>query len=105
MRILCGLMAAISLLFLTGCTPAVPITPVQDIPSDAHSSLSEVPLMATVETREDAEALAQQYEIILVSFDYGIATFSTEEDPCAVIERGIRNGWQELSLNYVTQMP
>ena len=102
MRILYGLMAAISLLFLAGCTSG---TPVQTAPSGVYDDLAEAPLTAMTETREDAQALAQQYEITLVSYDYGIATFSTDEDPQAVIDRGLRNGWQELSLNRNTSFP
>lgn len=102
MRILCGLMAAISLFFLAGCSTGAPA---QTAPSGVYDDLAEAPLSAMTETREDAEALAQQYEITLVSYDSGIATFSTDEDPRSVIDRGLRNGWQELSLNRNTSIP
>ena len=56
-------------------------------------------LLCLVETREEAENLAALYGIALVDFGEGVAVFYTEEDPDAVIARGLENGWQELSLN------
>lgn len=56
-------------------------------------------LMAAVDTKQEAETLANQYSIRLVSFGYGIAEFYTEEDPLTVIQRGIDNGWKRLELN------
>lgn len=60
------------------------------------------PLLTMADSREEAEALAQQYGIELVAYESGVATFFTEEDPNAVIQRGIQNGWPELSLNRKT---
>ena len=56
-------------------------------------------LIGLAETREEAEKIAETYGITLVSFEYGVATFHTEEDPTAVIDRGLKAGYPELSLN------
>ena len=76
-------------------------SPNQVIPQNISE---EEPLMATVESREEAEAIAQQYGITLVSWGYGIATFFTEENPQDVIQRGLAQGWPELSLNLSTPL-
>ena len=59
----------------------------------------EKPLIASADSREEAEELAELYGITLVDFSYGIASFYTEEDPYAVIQRGEKNGWKPLSIN------
>ena len=64
----------------------------------------EAPLICTAESREEAEAVAGQYGITLVEYSYGVATFYTEENPNAVIQRGIEQGWTELSLNLITKL-
>lgn len=57
-------------------------------------------LIATVESREKAEELAELYGIELVSYAYQVAEFQTDEDPDAVIQRGIDNGWPRLDRNH-----
>ena len=76
-------------------------SPNQVIPQNISE---EEPLMATVESREEAEAIARQYGITLVAWGYGIATFYTEENPQEVIQRGLAQGWPELSLNTITPL-
>lgn len=56
-------------------------------------------LIALAESEEEAEDIAAQYGIELISFSYGVAVFHTEEDPESVIARGEENGWPSLSLN------
>ena len=58
-------------------------------------------LLCSVESREEAETLAECYGITLVSYSNGLAVFYTEEDPRDVIQRGRDNGWPELSRNVV----
>ena len=60
-------------------------------------------LMASAETLEEAQKLAELYGIELVDYSYQIALFRTEEDPRAVIQRGKENGWPELSLNHTAK--
>lgn len=100
MRIGTILLSALLALSLLGCKSNVPAdsqTPLQNI-------CEEAPLMACAESQEEAEALARQYGITLVAWEHGIATFHTVEDPREVIQRGIREGLPELSLNYITPL-
>lgn len=61
--------------------------------------LAENPLMATVDTKEEAEEIAELYGIALASFENGVAVYGTEEDPMQVIARGQENNYPQLSLN------
>ena len=54
-----------------------------------------------VDSEEAAQEIADLYGITLVSVNYGLAKFTTDRDPKAVIAEGKANGWPELSLNRV----
>ncbi len=56
-------------------------------------------LFAVVSTEEDAQAIADQYGIELVTFAQGVATYHTEEDPGTVVRRGRENGWPPVAVN------
>ena len=58
-------------------------------------------LMCLVDTEDEAKAIAKQYNIELVEFSYGVATFHTDENPNDVIAMGKKLGYPELSLNGV----
>ena len=58
-------------------------------------------LMAPAASREEAEEIAALYGIELVDYKHGYALFHTEENPSAVRERGVKNGWPELEPNTV----
>ena len=60
-------------------------------------------LIASAETREEAQAIADQYGITLVDWGYGGAKFYTVEDPREVIRRGQEKGWPELYPNNTVQ--
>lgn len=64
----------------------------------------EPQLMALTDTEKAAEEIAGQYGITLVSWQDGLALFFTEEDPEAVVRRGVKNGWPELSVNYQREL-
>ena len=64
----------------------------------------ECPLIAAVETLEEAQSIADLYGIELVDWSFSVASYYTDEDPEEVIGRGRENGWPELSLNRVSQM-
>lgn len=64
----------------------------------------EPQLMALTDTRAEAEDIARQYGITLVSWQDGLALFFTEEDPETVLRRGETNGWPELSLNHQREL-
>ena len=75
------------------------------VPEELGALSEQGQLMASAETREDAEALAELYGITLVEYRNRLALFYTDEDPREVIRRGTENGWQELSLNRVQKLP
>ena len=64
----------------------------------------EPQLMALTDTEKAAEEIAGQYGITLVSWQDGLALFFTEEDPETVVRRGVKNGWPELSVNYLRDL-
>ena len=69
--------------------------------------LLQIPLdFIIISKRSDAEALrlAELYGIELVSYSYGAASFHTEEEPDAVVSRGVRNGWPRIEVNHLGQM-
>lgn len=94
MRKFCRLMLLPLLLCsLLGCSrKEVPMSPPETETTGGR-------LMCTAESMEQAQQIAQQYGIELLKFRHGVAVFSTEEDPRAVIERGLEQGWPELSLD------
>ena len=61
---------------------------------------SDGQLIASVQTREEAERIGELYGIELVDFSAPAALYRTEEDPDTVIKRGMDNGWPQLEKNY-----
>ena len=88
-------------------------TPVQEkeedtaVSGNTYSAISEnksniaagEELFAVVSSEEDAQAIADQYGIELVTFAQGVATYHTEEDPGTVVRRGRENGWPPIAVN------
>lgn len=62
----------------------------------------EEPLLFLADSLEEAQAVGAQYGITLLSYDFGLAVYGTQENPMEVIRRGREQGWPELSLN-ITQ--
>jgi hypothetical protein len=74
-------------------------------PDASQGEISDTePLTAMVDSEDEAKEIAGLYGITLVSYEYGIATFYTEEDPEQVIQRGIENGYPELEINYTVDL-
>lgn len=96
------LSAALACVMLCACgkTEVLPDT-ITSLP--AEYSVEE-PLMCSAESQAEAEEIAEQYGITLVSFSYGVATFHTEDDPRDVIQHGIEHAWPELSLNLIENL-
>ncbi|MCL2110692.1 MAG: hypothetical protein FWH32_00265 [Clostridiales bacterium] len=70
----------------------------------SHASIANyVPdeLVGAFGSEAQAESAAGVYGIKLAYFANSVAIFKCEGDPKALIELGKRNGWPELSLNYV----
>lgn len=56
-------------------------------------------LIAVVDTREEAEEIAELYNITLKSYASHVAVYTTDRDVSEVIAEGERNGYPELSRN------
>ncbi|MBD5503169.1 MAG: hypothetical protein HDR09_05280 [Lachnospiraceae bacterium] len=89
-----------------GRGPAFPFLKTVEMGEDQMQSMqiAENPLIAVVATQKEAEEIAEQYGIILVSYENGIAVYQTEEDPYDVIARGQENGYHELSVNFIRRI-
>ncbi|MBD5518425.1 MAG: hypothetical protein HDR07_08020 [Lachnospiraceae bacterium] len=86
-----------------GKGPAFPFVKVYaaDIVDFEQTEIADNPLMALTETEEEAQGIAEQYGIDLVSFENGLALYQTNEDPFEVIARGEKNGYTKLSINFI----
>ena len=86
-----------------GKGPAFPFVKVYaaDISGFEQTEIADSPLMALVETEKEAQSIAEQYGIDLVSFENGLALYQTNEDPFEVIAKGEKNGYTQLSINFV----
>lgn len=65
------------------------------------AEIAEQPLMALANTQEEAQEVAELYEIELYSFEEGVAVYATDRDPYDVIAEGDKKGYPPLSVNYV----
>lgn len=82
-----------------------PPAPTSSAPETTETvGAAEPQLMALTDTRAEAEDIARQYGITLVSWREGLALFFTEEDPESVVRRGAKNGWPQLSVNYQREL-
>ncbi len=84
-----------------GRGPAFPFLPMAELEIEGVQAmpLADNPLMATVDTEEEAKEIAELYGITFVSYENGIAVYQTDEDPMQVITRGQENDYPQLSLN------
>ena len=90
----------LSLLLLCGCrTPAGQ----QDFDLEGEVAAGQE-LTCLAQSREEALAIAAQYEIELVTFEAGVAVFHTDRSWQRVIEQGKEAGWPELSPNYIMEL-
>jgi len=58
-------------------------------------------LMCLVDTKSEAEEIAKLYDIELVTFADGVATFHTDKNLQDVIQTGKDNNWPEISINHI----
>lgn len=89
-----------------GRGPAFPFLPIAEISEVEIQPIQTVEnsLVALVDTQEEADEIAEQYGIVLASYENGVATYHTEEDPYDVIARGEENGYHELSVNLIRRL-
>ena len=111
-RIAAALLCVLTTIGLTGCqekTPSATITLDAAKPSASTNTERETEpmdgqLIASVQTREEAEKIAALYGIELVDFAAPAALYATEEDPQTVIQRGMDNGWPLLEINHTKEL-
>lgn len=102
-----GVLLILASVVFSGCQRGIPAksgltaVPTESALTGEDSISKEEPLLALAESREEAQSIAELYGIELVQWGFGVGTYHTEEDPKAVIQRGLENGWPELSLNYI----
>lgn len=86
-----------------GIGPKFPFLKTQEMEMDSleHMTVADNSLMSEAETEEEAQEIAEQYGIELISFENGLALYHTEEDPFEVIARGQENGYPQLSMNFI----
>lgn len=105
-----GLLLLLAAGTFAGCRKHTPREGAQTVPAGTlgqETSAQTLPcavdpqgqLMASAQTQEEAQSIADLYGITLVDWGYGVARFYTDEDPQLVIRRGQENGWPELCLN------
>lgn len=89
-----------------GIGPVFPFADVKTIEIEmptGNPSAAE-PLMTLTDSEESARVIAEQYGITFVSFQEGVATYYTDEDPNQVISRGEENGYPTLYINYPREL-
>lgn len=92
----------LSLLLMCGChMPAEQPSHSADLEGEVAAGQE---LTCLAQSREEALAIAEQYEIELVTFESGVAVFTTQRSWREVIEQGEENGWPKLSPNYLMEL-
>lgn len=77
------------------------------LPSSIESSESEkqgTELIAVAENEEQAQEIADLYQIELLSFSDRVAVYTTDKDPHELIALGKQNGYPLLSISYTLQL-
>ncbi len=78
-------------------------------PAESHGIQAEAvkgkELYCLAETKAEAEEIASSYDITLVSFGDGVATFTTDRNLQEVIEYGKENDLAPISINTSTIKP
>lgn len=90
---------------LAGCGGEPPTSKLIVSSIETGSGQTSVPgqLVCLADSKQEAEQIAQDYGIELLSFEDGVALFSTEEELMEVIRRGQENGLPALSYNHIHQ--
>ena len=64
----------------------------------------DVELTALADTEEEAQEIAELYQIELLSFSEGVAVYSTDQDPYELFALGEEKDYPPLSLNQIKQL-
>lgn len=114
------LLAAVLAVILCGCRrTGQSEIPLRDVSGTVPTSEHRIPVTETAETqtetkkpllycrvesREEAEEIADLYGLELLSSEGSYVTFWTDSDPNEVIRLGQEKGWPPLSLNRAMQL-
>ena len=90
------LVTILAALQLFGCSRPAEETPVPITPVKGEE------LYCLADTQEEAEKIAESYDIVLVKFGHGVATFTTDRDLHEVIQYGKKNNLAPISINTAT---
>ncbi len=71
-----------------------------DIPLNDRNAVVESELIANVSSEEEAQEIADLYEIDLKNYSAGIAVYSTTKPADEVIRYGQENGYPQLDHNF-----
>lgn len=74
----------------------------EEISRDGQNGETE--LTALADSQEEADEIAQLYGIELKSYSYGVAVFTTEEDPQELMQLGQEKGYPRLEYNYTAHL-
>lgn len=67
--------------------------------STGDTTTEETELLALVDSEEEAQKIADQYGIMLSSYAFGVAIYTTDQDVDALFQLGKEMGYPELSIN------
>ena len=97
---LAAMVCLLAALFCSGCRKQA------SVPAETGSGkvASNGQLIASAQTREEAEQIASLYGIELVDFAAPLALYRTVEDPGELIRRGAEMGWPKLEINHVVEL-
>ncbi|MDD6203209.1 MAG: hypothetical protein PUB13_09790 [Lachnospiraceae bacterium] len=68
-------------------------------PNTILNGQNEVRLTTLTETEEEAQEIADLYQIELVSYYKGLAVYKTDKNPEEVIRMGVENGYPPISID------
>ncbi len=88
--------------FLFGCSDnkeAMELAPAAAIGNSSFDPVKGAELYCLADSQDQAKEIADMYEIELVDFAYGVATFHTDEPVSSVLDRGEAKGYPKLSVN------
>ncbi len=97
---LAAMVCLLAALFCSGCREQA------DLPAGTGGGRvsSNGQLIASAQTREEAEQIGALYGIELVDFAAPLALYRTEEDPAELIRKGAEMGWPKLEINHVVEL-
>ena len=95
-KLLICCLTCVMALNLFGCVKPV------ETPGPQIDAVKGEELYCLADSQEEAEKIAESYDIVLVKFGHGVATFTTDRDLHEVIQYGKKNNLAPISINTAT---